>query len=107
MNNPSDNLSKEEVAEVRYKEDEYWGKIKEIKTSALCCICDDNMWVEDRNNHTYLDEGFKVVHPNAYIGGIPDYLKLPNALLECHNKCRKELEQRLATNTFLKRSICL
>ena len=102
----SDNkeVPEENPDEVRYKEDENLGRVKETKTTTLCCICGKNMWVEDRGHHMYLNEGFKVVHKNAYKNGIPDYLKIPNILLECHYKeCKKELEIQLFNNSFLER----
>ena len=78
-----------------------YGTYKEIKSKNACCICKVNFWVEDYPGHSYFAEGFKVIDPRAYENGIlPDYLRMSNALKECHWACKQELEKNLNNNTF-------
>lgn len=90
----------ESFEDVRYKMDDY-GEIKEVKSSKQCCVCHEYLWVEQRGLSTHLREGFKVVSPLAYVGGTPDYLKKPDALLECHNTCKDGLIKLLTEGHFL------
>lgn len=91
----------------RYVDVNYWGTIereKEIKTSNLCCICGVNMWIRDYPEHSMLMEGCKVADPRAYINGTPDYINIPNSLLEVHyGDCQSELRIQLDNGTFVKR----
>lgn len=86
----------------RYTEGEY-GRIKEIRSSIKCCICDDFMWVRQNGNNWLI--GYKVLDTRAYVGGLPDYLKIPNILLEVHFECQNELIKRLDKGEYINRPI--
>ncbi len=80
----------------RYVDTQY-GKFKETKSKNTCCICKVNFWVQG----AAFIEGFKVIDPRAYEGGVtPDYLKIPNVLKECHWDCKLELQKQLDEKTF-------
>lgn len=85
---------------VRYTNDEY-GQIKEVKSSKKCCVCDIYIWLEERGNTSYLREAFKVTSSLAYVGGLPDYLKQSNVLLECHYTCESEFIKLLEQGHYL------
>jgi len=100
MAKPTVKSTEDSSETVRYTSHEY-GQIKEVKSSKKCCVCEIHIWLEERGNAVFLREAFKVMSSLAYVGGLPDYLKQPNVLHECHYTCELELIKRLEQGHYL------
>jgi hypothetical protein len=89
--------------EIRYVKTE-WGEDKEVLSTRKCCVCAERLWVTDNfGRQTTMPYSFNVLHPGAYLNGVPDYIKISNILLHCHYTCQKNLVGQLAAGTFIPR----
>jgi hypothetical protein len=86
--------------EVRYVKTEY-GTTKEVLTSEKCAVCQERLWEEDKGISSWLQEAFCVMDPRAYVGGLPDYIKISHCLKKCHFTCKDELNKRLSAGEYL------